>query len=55
MNIKLSYLFILVFPLLISIKNFAQKIYPTSLTTINYLDSANVKKYQKKSIPTELR
>jgi len=48
MNIKLSYLFILVFPLLISTEIYAQKIYPTSLTTINYLDSANVKKYQKK-------
>ena len=48
MNNKLSYLFILVFPLLISTEIYAQKIYPTSLTTINYLDSANVKKYQKK-------
>lgn len=48
MNIKLSFLFILVFPLLNSTKSFAQKIYPTSLTTINYLDSAAVKKYQKK-------
>ena len=48
MNIKLSFLFILVFPLLISTESFAQKIYPTSLTTINYLDSANVNKYQKK-------
>ena len=48
MNIKLSFLIILVFPLLISTESFAQKIYPTSLTTINYLDSANVKKYQKK-------
>lgn len=47
MNIKLSFLFILVFPLLNSTKSFAQKIYPTSLTTINYLDSAAVKKYQK--------
>ena len=48
MKIKLSYLFILVFALLISTESVAQKIYPTSLTTINYLDSANVKKYQKK-------
>jgi len=48
MNIKLSYIFILVFLLLNSNQIFAQKIYPTSLTTINYLDSANVKKYQKK-------
>ena len=48
MNIKLSFLIILVFPLLISTECFAQKIYPTSLTTINYLDSANVNKYQKK-------
>jgi rare lipoprotein A (peptidoglycan hydrolase) len=49
MNIKLSYIFILVFLLLNSNQIFAQKIYPTSLTTINYLDSANVKKYQKKN------
>lgn len=52
MNIKLSFLFILVFPLLSFIQlvaqNTAQKIYPTSLTTINYLDTAAVKKYQKK-------
>ena len=52
MNIKLSFLFILVFPLLSFIQlvaqNTAQKIYPTSLTTVNYLDSANVKKYQNK-------
>ena len=48
MNIKLSYLFILVFPLLAITQGFAQKIYPTSLTTINYLDSAAVKKYHKK-------
>ncbi len=48
MNIKLSYLFILVFPVLSSTESFAQKFYPTSLTTINYLDSANVKKHQKK-------
>jgi len=48
MKIKLSYLFILVFALLISTESVAQKIYPTSLTTINYLDSANVKKHQKK-------
>jgi rare lipoprotein A (peptidoglycan hydrolase) len=48
MNIKLSFLFILVFHLLISTQGFVQKIYPTSLTTINYLDSAAVKKYQKK-------
>ena len=43
MNIKLLFLF-LVFPQLI----FSQKIYPTSLTTINYLDSAAVRKYHKK-------
>jgi rare lipoprotein A (peptidoglycan hydrolase) len=48
MNIKLSFFFILVFPLLNITPSFAQKIYPTSLTTINYLDSAAVKKYQKK-------
>ena len=49
MNIKLSCLFILVFPLLAITQSFAQKIYPTSLTTINYLDSAAVRKYQKKN------
>ena len=52
MNIKLSFLFILVFSLLSFIQlvaqNTAQKIYPTSLTTINYLDTAAVNKYQKK-------
>ena len=52
MNIKSSPLFILVFPLLSFIQlvaqNTAQKIYPPSLTTINYLDTAAVKKYQKK-------
>jgi rare lipoprotein A (peptidoglycan hydrolase) len=48
MNIKSCFIFILVFPLLSSTQSFAQKIYPTSLTTINYLDSAAVKKYQKK-------
>ena len=52
MNIKSSPLFILVFPLLSFIQlvaqNTAQKIYPTSLTTINYLDTAAVNKYQKK-------
>ena len=48
MNIKLSFLFVVVFPLFAITQSFAQKIYPTSLTTINYLDSAAVKKYQKK-------
>jgi rare lipoprotein A (peptidoglycan hydrolase) len=48
MNIKLSFLFIVVFPLIGSVQSFAQKIYPTSLTSVNYLDSAAVKKYQKK-------
>jgi len=48
MNIKLSILFIVVLPLFTIKQSFAQKIYPTSLTTINYLDSAAVKKYQKK-------
>jgi hypothetical protein len=49
MNIKLSFLFVVVFPLFAITQSFAQKIYPTSLTTINYLDSAAVKKYQKKN------
>ncbi|MEY4051637.1 MAG: septal ring lytic transglycosylase RlpA family protein [Chitinophagia bacterium] len=48
MNIKLSFIFILVFPLINITQVFAQKIYPTSLTTINYLDSAALKKYHKK-------
>ncbi len=52
MNIKLNFFFILVFPLLSFIQllaqNKTQKIYPTSLTTINYLDSAAVRKYHKK-------
>jgi len=48
MHSKLSFLIFLVFSLLSSAQSFAQKIYPTSLTTINYLDSAAVKKYQKK-------
>ena len=47
MNIKLSILFILVFHIAFLRQVNAQKLYPTSLTTINYLDSAAVKKYHK--------
>jgi rare lipoprotein A (peptidoglycan hydrolase) len=52
MNSKSGSFFILVFTLLcfnqIIAQKTVQKIYPTSLTTINYLDSDAVKKYHKK-------
>lgn len=48
MNIKLIIFFSLVFQFNFSKEILAQKIYPNSLTTINYLDSAAVKKYHHK-------
>ncbi len=44
MRLKLAILFIFLMPLYSS----AQNIYSNTLTTINYLDSANIKKYKKK-------